>query len=103
MESQSENQNKCPRCYKQYALEDKFCGFCGFNLSALPTAEMITQRAMRVSDIQFNLGMVYFNMGKYEQALQNFEKCIEESPDNLSFREMYEKAKLALKDKVKIP
>lgn len=87
----------CPRCSKSYDSQDKFCGFCGFNLAALQTAEMVTQRALNASDIHFNLGVVYYKMGKFEQAKHTFEKCLAENPDNLRVRDMYDKASEALK------
>lgn len=91
--------NICPRCGKFYDPEDKFCGFCGFNLAALMTTERDTQRALKVSDIHFNLGMVYYKMGKFDLAMQTFENCLEKNPDNLRVRNMYKQARKALKSK----
>ncbi|MFQ5752097.1 MAG: zinc-ribbon domain-containing protein, partial [bacterium] len=25
--------SRCPRCGKSHSLEDRFCGFCGYNLA----------------------------------------------------------------------
>jgi tetratricopeptide (TPR) repeat protein len=89
--------NRCKRCGKAFGAEDKFCGFCGFNRAALVTCELDTQRALKVNDIQFNLGIVYYEVGKYAQAMETFEKILEENPDNLRVRAMYERARKALK------
>ncbi|MFQ6112479.1 MAG: tetratricopeptide repeat protein [bacterium] len=95
--------NRCKRCGKPFSPEDKFCGFCGFNFAALRTSELATQPALKVADIHFNLGKVYYEVGKYAQALEIFEKILEENPDDASVRDMYERAREALKSTTENP
>lgn len=88
--------NICPRCGKSYSSEDKFCGFCGYNLTVQINSNFVTQRALKVSDIRFNLGLVYFKEGKYSQAIETFEKILKDEPDHLQVQEMLERAREAL-------
>ena len=88
----------CRRCGKSYDSEDKFCGFCGFNLAAQGTSELATQLSLKASDIHFNLGLRYLKDGKYQQALEAFEKTLAESPDDLRVQEMCWRAREALSE-----
>lgn len=89
--------NICKRCGEIFNPEDKFCGFCGFNLAALETSELATQQALKANDIQFNLGLVYYKMGKYTQALEIFEQFLEKDPHNVQVKDLYENAREAVK------
>jgi Tfp pilus assembly protein PilF len=85
----------CPRCDKEISNEDKFCGFCGYNLLMEKAGSSFTQQELKVSDIRLNLGIVYLKQGKFEMAIENFEKVLELDPENLSVKKMLEKAQSA--------
>lgn len=90
--------NSCPRCGSITYSEDRFCGICGFNLSQknVPQPVAGTQVDLKLSDIRFNLAMVYYKKGDYAKALDTFESLLKEDPDNPQVKEMVEMAKAAL-------
>lgn len=88
--------NMCPRCGKPYEESDRFCGLCGYNLSVKSDSNFVTKRDMKVKDIQFDLGLLYFNDGKYQEAYQIFERIYRENPDNLQAINMYNKTRKQL-------
>ncbi len=88
----------CPRCGKSHGLDDRFCGFCGYNLAVSGRSDFETMRDLKVSDIQFDLGVLYYNEGKYEQALEVFEKIRAANPENSQVKEMTELARAQLPD-----
>ena len=85
----------CPRCDKEIQNEDKFCGYCGYNLLMEKAGSSFTQQELKVSDIRLNLGIVYLKQGKFEMAIENFEKVLEIDPGNISVKKMLEKAQSA--------
>jgi tetratricopeptide (TPR) repeat protein len=95
--------NRCKRCGRNYQSQDRFCGFCGFNLAAQETSEMATRLAMKSSEIHFNLGLRYFNEAKYAEALSAFEKTQEEDPDDERIQEMIDRTRSALDSQVNSP
>lgn len=86
----------CPRCGKAHGSDDRFCGFCGYNLTVESRSDFVTQRDLKVKDIRFNLGVLYFNGNKYEEAVDIFGKILHDTPDHLQAIDMYERAKSAL-------
>jgi len=52
--------------------------------------------AIHAKDIQYDLGLLYFKEGKYQEALEIFEKIQKETPDNLQVINMYERTREAL-------
>jgi tetratricopeptide (TPR) repeat protein len=52
--------------------------------------------ALNAKDIQYDLGLLYFKEGKYQEALEIFEKIQKEKPDNLQVINMYERTREAL-------
>ncbi len=89
----------CPRCGRKCSPHDKFCGFCGFNLAAATTTEMPTKTSIRLADVQFNLGMVFFREGKYQEALQIFENVVKQEDANLRAAEMLARTREILEQK----
>ena len=83
----------CPRCDRKVYAKDKFCGACGYNLLFEKTGNSFTQQELKVSDIRMNLGIVYLKQGKYELAIENFEKVLKQDPDNMQVQKMIEQAK----------
>ena len=86
----------CHRCGSPYKSEDRFCGFCGYNLSVTNSSNFVTMHAIHAKDIQYDLGLLYFKEGKYQEALEIFEKIQKETPDNLQVINMYERTREAL-------
>ncbi len=84
--------NVCKRCSNSYSSEDKFCGFCGFNLAALATSEMVT-RVIKSSNIHFDLGLKYFTEGKYSEAIESLDKALSINPGDDLIQEMLERAR----------
>jgi len=87
----------CPRCGKSCESDNRFCGFCGYNLTVKNASDFVTKYAVKVKDIQFDLGVVYFNECKYREAFEIFDRIHRESPDNLQAIEMYERTREALR------
>ena len=83
----------CPRCGKVSKPEDRFCGFCGYNLTVANTSDFVTKQDLNLNDIKFDLAMVYFKEKKYKQALDLFEKVIEKHPDNLQVMNMLDRTR----------
>lgn len=88
--------NRCRRCGTIYDPDDRFCGFCGFNLAAQRTSELVTQVALKSKDILYDLGLAYFQNGQYKQAVATFEQILEGDPENLQIKEMCNRARKAL-------
>jgi FimV-like protein len=89
--------NECRRCGKSYSIGQKFCGFCGFNLTVSNTGQLVTAVTLKSSDIKLDLAKTYYEMGKYKQALQTLEKFLKENPKNPEAHKIYEQWKQALK------
>lgn len=89
----------CPKCGATTNAEDIFCGACGLKLAAMvpqaPNNTMLTQKELKAIDIRFNLGVVYFKMGKYDQAMETFEKILQEEPNNIRVLDMCERIREA--------
>ena len=89
----------CPRCGKIRRPEDRFCGFCGYNLTVASTGDFVTKKDLNLNDIQFDLAMVYFKEKKYQQALELFEKVHEKNPENLQVINMLDRTQKAARTK----
>lgn len=90
--------NFCPRCGKTFQPEDRFCGFCGCNLTVENISDFVTQPSLKISDIQFDLGILYFKEKKYAQAAEIFEKLQDAHPDNIQIIDMLQRAQEALNE-----
>lgn len=93
-------QKSCQRCGSDAYPEDKYCGICGFELAAqvAPSASEGTQVDLKLSDIRYNLGMIYYKKGEFNKAAETFENLLKEDPENPQFQEMLDMAKGALKE-----
>ena len=89
----------CARCGSPVGPNDRFCGFCGYNLTVKNESNFVTMHAMNVRDIQFDLGLLYFKEGKFQEALEIFETIKKKKPDNLQVINMYERAHKAVQGK----
>jgi len=52
-----------------------------------------TQKALSLSDVHYNLGMVYYKKGEYRKALEYWEKGIRQDPDNVFLQKCIAEAK----------
>ncbi len=86
---------KCHRCGFDIYNNDKFCGFCGYNLSASSNDNSFTKQELKLTDIRLNLGIVYIKQGKNDLAIELFEKVLKQEPNNLTVKQMLETAKAA--------
>ena len=92
---------QCSNCRCEISTEDLYCGQCGMLLQSSELKPAITKAEIRIEEVRFNLGMVYFKMGKYCKAIEMFEKTIAINPKNLASMEMLNRANEALSMKVK--
>lgn len=76
--------SECPKCQTPCESEDRFCGQCGERL-AMPELSAEggrTQKALSLSDVHYNLGMVYYKKGEYHKALEYWERGMRQDPGN---------------------
>ena len=88
--------HECPGCHAEYSPDNKFCGSCGYNLSAdTQYTTIYNQNDLNVSDIRINLGVIYLKQGKYDLAAQNFERVLESEPDHAAAKKLLDEARTA--------
>ena len=83
----------CSRCGNPVGLEDKYCSSCGIPIAPqenIASAMILTQE---IGDIRFKLGMIYFNMGKFDLAVETFEQIIKSDPANSEALDMCDQAR----------
>jgi tetratricopeptide (TPR) repeat protein len=88
--------NVCPRCGKPQLREHRFCGFCGCNLMVENVGDFVTKIDLNVDDVKFDLGVLYYQEGKYEQASAIFQTILKFKPDHKAANEMFAKAQAAI-------
>jgi lipopolysaccharide biosynthesis regulator YciM len=85
----------CPNCNSKFFPEDVYCGNCGNRLNEQKIVFGATQQALKASDIQFKLGVVYFKKKEFPKAVELFTKILEQEPTHTQALEMLEAAKNA--------
>ena len=90
----------CPKCESERLPEDIFCGMCGFKLDSSERMSHVTQKELTVEDVRVKLGMVYYRMGKYHEAIDIFEKTLKKNPDDPVAKRMLETIKEKLFDPI---
>lgn len=91
---------RCPRCSEEVFPDDLFCGNCGRKLDSGDAEQLMkTQTELRVEDVRSNLGIVYYKMGKYEEAIGAFKKVLENNPEDEKALEMIALIEKELKEK----
>ncbi len=92
--------NRCPRCSEEVFPNDRFCGNCGRKLEAGDAEQLMkTQTELRVEDVRSNLGIVYYKMGKFEEAIGAFKKVLENNPRDEKALEMIALIEKEIKEK----
>jgi tetratricopeptide (TPR) repeat protein len=85
--------NICLKCNAPYEPEDRYCGHCGERLPPSAAEEKgLTQKALSLSDVRYKLGMVYYQKGQYTQAVEIWQKLLEDHPDTPSVQSLIEQA-----------
>jgi cytochrome c-type biogenesis protein CcmH/NrfG len=56
-----------------------------------------TQKAMKAEDIRYKLGMIYFKRGKYREAIDTWQKLLEEESNNVAVKQFMDEARKKLK------
>ena len=74
-------QTSCRQCGWQAQPEDKYCGDCGSRLTSEESMPGFTERELRVSDIRYNLGLVYLKKGDYALAEATFLQILRDDPE----------------------
>ncbi|KPK28987.1 MAG: hypothetical protein AMJ61_00430 [Desulfobacterales bacterium SG8_35_2] len=87
--------SSCPNCNFQIFPEDIYCGKCGNRLKEQKLVFGATQQALKASDIQFKLGVVYFKKREFQKATELFTKILEEEPTHTEALEMLDAVKNA--------
>lgn len=84
--------SKCPKCNEETHSKDLFCGHCGFRLFNHQEKISVTQQELKVSDVRFNLAVVYLKKNELEKAIAIFSEMLEEQPNNEKVNEMLQAA-----------
>jgi len=82
--------NTCPKCSAATESIDNFCGHCGYELELQPSTQSMTQDDLKLENVQYNLGIIYLKMKKYNEALDIFENLLEDDPDNEKVKDKVE-------------
>lgn len=80
----------CKQCGSEYLPLDKFCPQCGAKLETTNQSPFTTQVGLNIEDMRNNLGIVYYKMGKFDQALKEFKEVLKHNPDDPKALEMIE-------------
>lgn len=90
---------KCPKCQTEALPEDKYCSRCGHKLArSLQTrGGKVTQKAMKADDIRYKLGIIYFKREKYQEAINIWQKLLEEESENVAVKQLIDEARKKLK------
>ena len=89
----------CPKCQAEPSPEDKYCNRCGFKLdhSQQTLGGKLTQKAMNAEDVRYKLGMIYFKRGKYREAIETWQKMLEDESSNAAVKQLIDEARKELK------
>lgn len=89
----------CPKCKAAADDGDRFCNQCGARLeeSSADEAAGQTQKSLKLSDVHYNLGLVYYKKEEFDKALEAWERGLQQDPDNPFLRKSVDdlKARLA--------
>ena len=86
---------ECPGCQSTYHEGDRYCGVCGTRLADPQFLESgaRTQKSLNLVDVQYNLGLVYFKKEMYSEAIESWEKALEQDPGNEEIKDRIAEAK----------
>ena len=91
---------ECPNCKTPYSSEDRYCNQCGTRLNHAEFMESgaLTQKSLSLVDVHYNLGLVYFKKGQYQEALETWEKGLTKDPGNEVLQERIAEVKARLEE-----
>lgn len=77
----------CAACGSELAEDARYCCDCGQRLEAgHMDSGARTQKCLRLLDVHYNLGLVYYKKGNFDQALVAWRRAEELEPDNEDIR-----------------
>ena len=82
----------CPRCGTQCGPGDKYCGKCGQRLFSTIAKARATQEALSVAKVRYKLGLIYYKKGDLSDAIEIWQRALEDDPENLAVKLLIEKA-----------
>jgi len=56
-----------------------------------------TQKSLNLVDVHYNLGLVYFDKGQYQKALEIWERTLARDPDNGILQERIAEAQACIR------
>ena len=91
---------ECPHCETPYESGDRYCGQCGTRLITpkFMNSGAQTQKSLSLADVHYNLGLVYFKKGRYQEALETWDKALEKDPANTLLQKRIAEAKARLQE-----
>ena len=91
---------ECPSCKTPHLVDDRYCGQCGARLVAEEFTESgaRTRKSLNLVDVQYNLGLVYYKQGQYQEALETWQKALESNPANEALKARIADATTALEN-----
>ena len=89
---------ECQNCKTPYSSEDRYCNQCGARLiePEFMDSGARTQKSLSLIDVHYNLGLVYFKKGKFQEALEVWEKALSREPGNEMLQERIAEVKARL-------
>ena len=89
---------ECPNCKTLYGPEDRYCNQCGDRLiePEFMDSGARTQKSLSLIDVHYDLGLVYFKKGKFQEALEVWEKALSREPGNEMLQERIDEVKARL-------
>lgn len=77
----------CTACGSDLEPEARYCDQCGQRLGAgrLPGGAR-TEKCLRLVDVHYNLGLVYFKKERYREAVSAWRRALELEPGNEDIR-----------------
>ena len=86
--------SNCSECGAKCEPEDRYCPQCGRRMSGSTGGGSVdTQKSLDLSEIQYNLGMVYFKKQEYQRAIETWEKVLGRRPDDGELKRLIEEAR----------
>jgi cytochrome c-type biogenesis protein CcmH/NrfG len=89
----------CSYCDEELGVGDRYCTRCGRQSASLASeGEVMTQKALDVTDVRYRLGMVYFKKDQYARAVEIWEKILAERPQDKDLERLIEDARNRLQE-----
>ena len=85
----------CPKCQAAVYSENQYCSHCGhkLDLSSQACGGRVTQKTLKSAEVRYKLGIIYFKRGKYQKAIETWEKLLDEESDNFAVEQLIDNAR----------